>query len=121
PVGKSIRRKIRVHWRDWLKSQGFDTGHPGARSDDELRGDLRSWGARLEEVEVVRFPHIYTLRIELERYETRVYSDTWPVPEALFQASLADLRKWVVREYGDLDQEHEETVRFVFDAAHFDA
>jgi len=121
PVGKSIRRNMRIHWRDWLKLHGFDTGHPGAQSDDELRGELRSMGARLKEVEVVRFPQIYTLRVELDRYEARVSSDTWTVPEALYQASLADLQEWVVREYGDLDQEIEETYRFVFDAAHFDA
>ena len=69
---------------------------------------------------MVRCPHVFTLRVELERYESRVYSDTWPVPEALFQASLADLRRWVLREYGDLDQQIEETARFVFDAAYFD-
>ena len=78
-------------------------------------------GARLKEVEVVRFPHVYTLRSVLERYEARVFSNTWSVPEALYQASLADLRSWVLREYGDLDQEHEETSRFVFEAAYFDA
>jgi len=121
PVGKSIRRAIRIHWRDWLKAQGLDTGHPGAQSDDELRGELRSLGARLKEVEVVRFPHLFTLRTELGRYEARVYSDTWSVPEALFQVSLDDLRGWVVGEYGGLDREFEETVRFVFDAAHFEA
>jgi len=119
PVGKSIRREIRVHWRDWLKSQGVDTRHPGA-NDDELQAELRSMGARLKEVEVVRFPYAFTLRLELERYEARVFSDTWPVPEALYQASLANLREWVLHEYGDLDQEIEETYRFVFDAAYFD-
>jgi len=120
PVGNSIRREARIHWHDWLKSEGLDTEHPGAQSKDELQAELESLGARLKEVEVVRFPHVFTLRVELERYESRVYSDTWPVPEALFQASLADLRRWVLREYGDLDQQIEETARFVFDAAYFD-
>jgi len=120
PVGKSIRRRIRVHWRNWLKAQGIDVQHPGAQSDEELQDELHSIGARLKEVEVVSFPHVYTLRIELGRYEARVYSDTWSVAEALYQASLADLRDWVVQEYGDLDQEIEETNRFVFDAAIFD-
>lgn len=120
PVGKSIRGKLRDHWRDWLKSQGIDTGHPGAQSDDELQAELRSMGANLKEVEVVRFPHVYTLRVELDRYESRVFSNTWSVPEAVYQASLADLRDWVVQEYGNLDQNIEETDRFVFDAVSFD-
>jgi ubiquinone/menaquinone biosynthesis C-methylase UbiE len=120
-VGKSIRRKIRIHWRDWLKSQGVEVGHPGPQSHDELREELRSLGARIKEVEVICFPHVFTLRSQLERYEARVGSATWSVPEGLYQASLADLRNWVVREYGDLDQEIEETNRFVFDAAYFGA
>ena len=121
PVGKSIRREMRNHWRDCVKAQGVDTRHPGARSDEELRAELGSLGARLKEVEVVRFPHSTTPRTELDRYEARVFSNTWSVPEAIYQASLADLRDWVLQEYGDLDQEHEETSRFVFDAAYFDA
>jgi ubiquinone/menaquinone biosynthesis C-methylase UbiE len=119
PVGKSIRREMRVHWRDWLKSKGFDTRHPGAQSDDEYQAELRSLGARTKEVEVVRFLRISTLRIELDRYEARVFSNTWSVPEGLYQASISDLRDWVVHEYGDLDQEIEETNRFVFEAAYF--
>ena len=120
PVEKSIRGKMRDHWRDWMKSQGLDTRHPGVQSKDELQGELRSMGARLKEVEVVRFPHNYTLRVELNRYEARVFSDTWSVPEAPYQASLADLRDWMAQEYGNLDQDIAETYRFVFDAVRFD-
>ena len=119
-VGTSIRVQMRNHWREWMRTQGVDTRHPGARSEEELRTELQSLGARLQEVEAVRFPHIYTLRTELNRYETRIFSDTWSVPEVVYQASLAELRTWVEREYGDLDSEHEETNRFIFDVASFD-
>jgi ubiquinone/menaquinone biosynthesis C-methylase UbiE len=120
PVGKSIRREMRNHWREWVKSQGVDTRHPGAQSDQELRAELGSLGARLKEVEVARFSHSFTLHTELNRYEARVFSNTWSVPKAIYQASLAELRDWVLHEYGDLDQEHEETSRFVFDTAYFE-
>lgn len=120
PIKKSIRGRMRDHWREWLKVHGVDTRHPGAQSDDELQAELLSISAHLKEVEVVRFPHVYTLRIELDRYENRVFSDTWSVPEALYRESLEDLRAWVTREYGDLDQEQEEQVRFVFDVVRFE-
>lgn len=119
-VGTSIRGQIRDFWRGWLEKQSVDTRHPGAQSEEEIRNELGSLDARLKEVEVVRFPHSYTLRAELDRFESRVYSDTWFVPEPLYQASLAELRAWVTREYGDLDQEREDTVRFFFDAAYFE-
>ncbi len=87
PVEKSVRGQLHDHWQDWLKAQGVDTRHPGAQSGEEVLAELRSQGARLEEVDVVRFPHSYTLRLELERYARRVSSDTWSVPDAIFQTS----------------------------------
>src|SRR5262245_54149089 len=118
-VGTSLRGQMRDHWRDWLKTQGVDTQHPGAQSGEELKAELGSLGAHLEEVEAVRFAHSYSLRSELDRYAGRVFSDTWSVPEPLYQASLEELRDWTIREYGDLDSDQEETSRFVFDAAYF--
>lgn len=118
-VGESTRVQMRDHWRSWVASQGVDTRLPGVQNGEELKNELRALGARLQEVEVVRFPHIYTLREELNYYESRVSSDTWYVPEAIYQASLEELRIWAEHKFGDFDQEHEETSRFVFDVASF--
>jgi len=117
-VGSSLRGNMRDHWRGWLKSQGVNTDHPGARNVD-VNAELALLGAKLEEVEVVRFPHIYTLRDELDRFANRIFSDTWSVEESIYQASLEDLRTWTMQEYGDLNQEREDTVRFAFDIARF--
>jgi len=119
-VGDSIRGRMRNHWRDWLQTQNVDTRSPGAQSGEDVKAELQALGAHLKEVEVVRFPHIYNVRTELDRYTNRIFSDTWSVPEPIYQASLAELRAWVVREYEDLDRELEETNRFVFDVASFD-
>lgn len=119
-VGESLRWQIREFWRNWMKDQGVDAGHPGVRSSEEIQGELQSLGARLEEVEVVRYSYPYTLRTELERFENRVGSDTWPVPEPIYQASLEALRDWVAHEFDDLDHKQEEQVRFVYDIARFE-
>ena len=119
-VGESIRDRMRDHWRGWLEKQNVNTRQPGAQSGEEVRAELRLLGAHLIEVEVVRFSFPFSLRAELERYASRVFSDTWSVTEPLYQASLEDLREWVAREYGDLEAEREETVRFMFVTATFD-
>ena len=75
--------------------------------------------ANVTEVEVMRYPLKFTLREELERFESRIYSDSWEIPDALFDASLKELRAWVERKYGDLDDAHEEEVRFSIDVARF--
>lgn len=118
-VGVSVRGQIREFWRSWLEARGVDARLQGVRNNAEFLQELESMGARLDLVEVLRYPHIYTLREELERFESRIYSDAWEVPDAIFDASLKDLRAWIDHEYGDLDQTHEEEVRFAIDVARF--
>jgi len=120
-VDTSMRVNMRNHWRAWLQTQNVDTRHPGAQNGEEVKAELQSMGARLKVVEAVRFPHSYTLNTELNQYENRVFSDTWLVPESIYQASLVELRAWTAHEYGDLNQQREETVRFMIDIASFDA
>jgi len=118
-VGTTARGQLRDHWRNWLEREGVSVDHPGAQSVDEIHGELESMHARFEEVEVIRFPHAYTLREELDRFAKRIFSDTWSVEGSIYQSSLEDLRAWTAQEYGDLDQQREDTVRFAFDIARF--
>lgn len=119
-VGRSLRGEMRDHWRGWLKSRGVEVRHPGAQTEEEVRFALRSMGAQLKEVEAARFPQVYTLRAELDRYQNRISSETWSVPEELYQASLVDLYQWSAQTFDDLEAEIEETHRFAFDVAVFD-
>jgi ubiquinone/menaquinone biosynthesis C-methylase UbiE len=120
-VGKSARGEMHEHWREWVRERGFETRHPGAQTIKEVRSEVESMGGRWKEVEVVRFPQSYTMRRELDRYEGRIFSMSWSVPDGLYQQSLVDLREWVAHHYGDLDQEITDTSHFLFDAVHFDA
>jgi ubiquinone/menaquinone biosynthesis C-methylase UbiE len=120
-VGESARGKMHEHWRGWVKERGFETRHPGAQTIEEVRAEVESMGARWKEVEVAQVPQTYTLRRELDRYEGRIFSLSWSVPDALYQESLVDLREWLAHHYDDLGQEINDTIRFVFDVVHFDA
>ena len=119
PVGASVSGKIRQFWRGWMKANGIDAGHPGARERADLLQELRTLGADLTEIEAIRFIDSFNLREELERFRSRVYSETWDLPDILFDASMNELRAWVTAEYGSLDQEIKEEVRFLIDVARF--
>jgi ubiquinone/menaquinone biosynthesis C-methylase UbiE len=119
PLGVSASGKIRDFWRSWMKANGVDAGHPGVRDQSELLEELRSLGANLTEVEAVRFPYSFNLEEELIRFESRVFSETWDLPDAIFDASMKELRAWAAREFGSLDQELEDEVRFVIQVARF--
>lgn len=121
PVGTSIRGRMREFWRGWLASQGVDARPSGIRDGSEFLPELRSLGTQLTEVEVIRYPLPFTLRAELERFASRTYSDSWEIPNDKFEASLQELRTWVDREYGHLDQPRADEVKFTIDVARFEA
>jgi ubiquinone/menaquinone biosynthesis C-methylase UbiE len=119
-VGESMNLKIHQFWRGWMKANGVDAGHPGAREREELLEELHSLGADLSEVEAIRFMDSFNLREKLDRFASRVFSETWDIPDAIFDESMKELRAWVTAEYGNLDQEIADEVRFFIDVARFD-
>lgn len=119
PVGDSVRGQLRDFWRSWLTAQWVDVRQPGVQSRTEFLQELQAMNASLSEVEVVRYTHTYTLVEELERFQDRVSSDTWQVPEGIFEESLRELRAHMIDTYGSLDKQVEDEVRFVMDVASF--
>jgi SAM-dependent methyltransferase len=117
--GVSLRDRLRIFWRDWLETQGFNAHNPGLHDQAELAQELRSMGAHLKEVEVVRYPLTFTLREELDRFGARIYSDSWDLPNPVFDASIQELQSWAEKEFGNLDQPHTDEVRFAIDIARF--
>ena len=89
------------------------------RSHEEFQAELLSLGASRTERDVVRFSLPFTLREQLDRISSRSFSDAWDVPEDHHAAILQELRAWVKQTYGDLDQPHEDPVRFVIDLVRF--
>ena len=118
-TGVSLRAQMRDFWRDWLGTQGVDARQPGVQSNAEFLEELRSMGAQLSAVEVIRYPLVYTLRQDLERFASRTSSDSWEVPDDVFEASMKELRAWTEAEFGDLDRPREDEVRFTIDIARF--
>jgi len=120
-VGLSLREQIRDSWRNWVSARGVDVRHPGAQNRTELLQELQIMGASVMEVEAVRYTHVYSLQEELERYQTRVYSDTWKIPDDIYEESIQEVRARIVGDYGSLDQKLEEEVRFAIDVVRFES
>ena len=118
-TGNSARERLRMHWRDWLGTQGLNAGNPGIQGREQLMAELQSLGVQLTEVEVLRYPLVFTLREELERFASRIYSDSWEIPDAILEASIQELRNWVRDEHRSLDQQLQDEVRFSIDVARF--
>ena len=118
-VGVNIRDRIRLHWRDWMAAQGMKIRQPGIQDQEEFLQELRSMGAECKEVEVIRYSFPFRLREELERFVARTSSETWDLPDDLFDASMTELRLWAEAEFADLDQSVEDQLRFAIDEIRF--
>ena len=57
----------------------------------------------------------------MERYQTRVYSDTWKIPDDLFETSVQELHARLLGDYGSLEQQFEDEVRFAIDVVRFES
>ncbi len=120
-TGVSTRERLRLHWRDWLGAHGLNVRNPGMQDHVEFAQTIQSQGGQLTEVEVLRYPLKYILRGELERYASRILSDTWDIADDIFESSIQDLRTFAEHEYGDLDQPLEDEVRFFIDLVRFES
>lgn len=118
-AANSTIERIRDFWRSRMKDHGIDELSIGVRSHTELLEELRSIGAQVSEVEAVRYTNSIHLREEIEHFEGRLYSETWDIPDEIFDQGVKELRAWAVREYGDLDQDIADEFRFVIHVARF--
>jgi hypothetical protein len=50
----------------------------------------------------------------------RIRSETRDIPDAFFDVSIKELPAWAIQEFGDLEQEIRDEVRFVIDVARHD-
>jgi hypothetical protein len=118
-VANSTSERIRNFWRSWMKDHAVDAAPVGVRSNADLLEELRSISVDVSEVEAVRYTDSINLRKEIEHFADRLYSETWDIPDEIFNEGVKELRAWVIREFGDLDRDITDEFRFLIHVARF--
>jgi ubiquinone/menaquinone biosynthesis C-methylase UbiE len=118
-VGDSVHETIRSHWRSQVAEHGYPFRRPGVQDEKELQEALSVLGAKVTQVEVVRYPRTYVVRDLIEGISNRTHSHTWDVPDSVLDTSLDELRAWAVLEFGSLDKSYAEEACFILDVSHF--
>ena len=111
--------RIREYWRSRVEAHGADWRRPGVQSRAELVDELERMGARAEEVTVARTVHGVEPQSVIDHLASRVFSETWAVPEDVFQVTIDELRAWAAANYPDLNRPEPVERQFVFDVIHF--
>ena len=116
----SLLRRIRDHWHELVEAQGAQWRRPGAQSPEEIATELQALGARVEEVEVLRYYSTGTPREVLEAIHSRVCSDAWDVPDHIFETTFKEITTWTKKEFKHLDEPVSTEQRFVLRITNFE-
>jgi SAM-dependent methyltransferase len=94
-----------VFWRRWseiLAYRGIQAGYPGAFKARVLPL-LREDGADLDVTVAARWRVPITVGEVLARYEQRVGSSVWRLPDYVFDDAIKDLRTWATERYQSME------------------
>lgn len=109
---ESINRRLRRWLAHEAENRGYSTARPGATQAD-VAAEVDRRGADTSGVEVAQWQtRRTTLRYELEKLANRVTSDTWMLPDHIFDECLAVVRERALAEYSTLDYEEPVEERF---------
>ena len=118
-AGDSIDQRLRNYWRERVEAHGGAWRRPGIQSREELLEEVTHLGASVQEKVALTFTTQLSPQSFIDGIASRVYSDTWEVPDDVFAASLAEMRAWAASEYGDLNRPQQEEQRFLLDVVRF--
>ena len=97
-----IDTELRDYWRSRVEAYGARWRRPGVQNREELLAELARMGAAIDVVTAARTVTAVVPQAVIDSIASRIYSDTWDVPEAVFRQTLDDVQAWAAQTYGDL-------------------
>ncbi len=116
---REVDNDIRDHWHALVEARGAQWRRPGVQSREELVAELKRMGASVEDVTVARMESSVTPQEVIESIASRIYSDTWDVPDAVMLPTVEELRAWAEQTYGELSQPQTVERLFTLDVVRF--
>jgi ubiquinone/menaquinone biosynthesis C-methylase UbiE len=116
---EDVGNRVREFWRRRVEALGADWRRPGIQSREELLDEAHAMGAETVELEAGRTTLPVSPQDVIDNIASRVFSDTWPVPDNVFAASLDDLRAWAAEQFSDLTAAQTVERRLLLDVIQF--
>ncbi|MFI5272920.1 MAG: class I SAM-dependent methyltransferase [Ktedonobacterales bacterium] len=95
------RNQINDEWAAIVAALGYQVTPVGAAGFGNAVDELRARGVRVEQRVLARWQEQRTPAEALAFITERVWSRTWPVPDALFAESARQLTAWARRTFGE--------------------
>ncbi len=105
--------RIQEYWGELVQKHTGRRAHRGSISLDEVQQYLISTGAQVNILRTSTWNLTKTPAQIMQRFEQRVFSHTWTIPDGDLQAMVHELGDWMLAEFGSLDQEIDSPTQFV--------
>jgi len=100
----AMNHDIQDRWAQIARELGANPQRVGARTFAEISAELRRRGLSVTESVLATWDHISVPREVLDYVESRTWSQTWNIPDDLFDESIRRLRAWAESTYaGTMD------------------
>lgn len=106
--------RISRRFKELVAARGYSTGRPGLWKFEDAAPLFEAAGARGEKIVAAEWVTSRAPRQALDDLERRHFSATWMAPDEVFPAILAEVRRWALAEFGDLDAAADEPRKFIW-------
>ncbi len=112
--GKLDIQDISEEWQRIVTSLGGKTRRPGASSVHFVTDWLSDHGLQSQKIQAVTWEHSVTPRQMLENITSRLWSNTWSIPDSIFIPATERLTAWTHERYSnDMDTSRIQERRFI--------
>ena len=112
--GKLDIQDISEEWQRVVTSLGGKTRRPGASSVHFVTEWLTDHGLQSQKIQAVTWERAVTPRQILENITSRLWSNSWSIPDSIFLPAAERLTAWTYERYGnDMDTPRIQERRFV--------
>ncbi|MBW4692646.1 MAG: class I SAM-dependent methyltransferase [Lyngbya sp. HA4199-MV5] len=105
------QHEFKQRWDEILADHGVQLKDYGATEADVLE-DLAQQGATVETIVAAEWRIEQTIGELLHRYQNRMYSSSWQIPNDIFAAAIQTLTAWCEQHYPSLDLDVSHNARF---------
>lgn len=104
PEATALREKFKAKWIQIFFDKDIDIRRPGVKSQAEFTETMLSSGARIEYSPEITGYREFTPRGALGIYENRLWSDTWTLPDEIFEQGIKELKDWANMNWENMDE-----------------
>lgn len=112
--GEDPVARLRKHHNEFLKTRGIVKDNLFLDKYEDIKTWLTGSGAVLHEFSAAEWKKTCTLQEEIQHLYNRAWSETWDIPEPLYQESLREVVHWCRKMFNDLDQPFQVTRKFIW-------